>query len=38
VAKPGEEWDYEKWMRARHAELGKKAGYAYAEGFKRIVV
>jgi LmbE family N-acetylglucosaminyl deacetylase len=38
VAKPGEEWDYEKWMRVRHAEAGKKAGYQYAESFKRIVV
>ena len=37
VAKPGAAWDFEPWMRQRAAELGEKAGYAYAEGFKRIV-
>jgi hypothetical protein len=25
-------------MRRRHREIGKKAGYTYAEGFKRIKV
>jgi LmbE family N-acetylglucosaminyl deacetylase len=38
VAKPGQEWDYEKFMRRRHREVGKKAGYTYAESFKRIKV
>src|SRR6267143_3606969 len=38
VAKPGAEWDYEKFMRKRHREVGKKAGYTYAESFKRIKV
>jgi LmbE family N-acetylglucosaminyl deacetylase len=38
VAKPGQEWDFEKFMRRRHRELGKKAGYGYAESFKRIKV
>jgi LmbE family N-acetylglucosaminyl deacetylase len=38
VAKPGREWDFEKFMRRRHREVGKKAGYRYAESFKRIKV
>jgi LmbE family N-acetylglucosaminyl deacetylase len=38
VAKPGQEWNYEKFMRKRHREVGKKAGYTYAESFKRIKV
>src|SRR3989442_2158088 len=38
VAKPGREWDFEKVMRKRHREVGKKAGYTYAESFKRIKV
>ena len=38
VAKPGQEWDYEKFMRRRHAQVGKKAGVRYAESFKRIKV
>jgi LmbE family N-acetylglucosaminyl deacetylase len=38
VAKPGREWDFEKFMRRRHREVGKKAGYTYAEAFKRIKV
>jgi LmbE family N-acetylglucosaminyl deacetylase len=38
VAKPGREWDFEKFMRKRHREVGKKAGYPYAESFKRITV
>jgi LmbE family N-acetylglucosaminyl deacetylase len=38
VAKPGQEWDFEKFMRKRHAQTGKKAGYKYAESFKRITV
>jgi LmbE family N-acetylglucosaminyl deacetylase len=38
VAKPGREWDFEKFMRKRHREVGKKAGYSYAESFKRIKV
>jgi LmbE family N-acetylglucosaminyl deacetylase len=38
VAKPGREWDFEKFMRRRHREVGKKAGYKFAESFKRIKV
>jgi LmbE family N-acetylglucosaminyl deacetylase len=38
VAKPGQEWDYEKFMRKRHREIGKKGGFRYAESFKRIKV
>jgi LmbE family N-acetylglucosaminyl deacetylase len=38
VAKPGREWDFEKFMRKRHREVGKKAGFRYAESFKRITV
>ncbi|MGH7763931.1 MAG: PIG-L deacetylase family protein, partial [Candidatus Dormibacteraceae bacterium] len=38
VAKPGREWDFEKFMRKRHAEVGKKGGYRYAESFKKITV
>ncbi len=38
VAKPGREWDFEKFMRKRHREIGKPAGYKYAESFKRITV
>jgi LmbE family N-acetylglucosaminyl deacetylase len=38
VAKPGLEWDFEKWIRKRHREVGKKNGYRYAESFKRIKV
>ena len=38
VAKPGAEWDYEKFMRRRHREIGKKAGFTFAESFKRIRV
>jgi LmbE family N-acetylglucosaminyl deacetylase len=38
VAKPGREWDFEKFMRKRHAEVGKRGGYRYAESFKRITV
>jgi len=38
VAKPGLEWDYEKWIRKRHREVGKKNGYRYAESYKRIKV
>jgi len=38
VAKPGQEWDFEKWMRKRGRDIGKKAGYQYAESFKRIKV
>jgi LmbE family N-acetylglucosaminyl deacetylase len=38
VAKPGREWDFEKFMRKRHAEVGKKGGYRFAESFKRITV
>ncbi|HXC79927.1 MAG TPA: PIG-L deacetylase family protein [Candidatus Acidoferrum sp.] len=36
VAKPGAAWDFEKFMRKRHRDVGKKAGYTYAESFKRI--
>jgi LmbE family N-acetylglucosaminyl deacetylase len=38
VAKPGREWDVDKWMRKRHAEVGKRGGYRFAESFKRITV
>jgi LmbE family N-acetylglucosaminyl deacetylase len=38
VAKPGQEWDYEKMLRKRHRDIGKKGGYRYAESFKRIKV
>jgi len=38
VAKPGQAWDFEKFMRKRHREVGKKAGFRYAESFKRITV
>jgi len=38
VAKPGQEWDFEKFMRKRHREVGKKGGYRYAESFKRITI
>src|SRR6202171_3603279 len=38
VAKPGRKWDFEKFMRKRHREGGQKAGYKYAESFKRITV
>ena len=38
VAKPGQEWDFEKFMRKRHGQVGKKGGYRYAEAFKRITV
>ena len=38
VAKPGQEWDVDKWVRQRHAAIGKKAGVRYAESFKRIKV
>jgi LmbE family N-acetylglucosaminyl deacetylase len=38
VAKPGQEWDFEKFMRKRLREVGKKAGYRYAESFKRITL
>src|SRR5215831_11033786 len=36
VAKPGQEWNFEKFMRKRSSDIGKKAGYKYAESFKRI--
>jgi LmbE family N-acetylglucosaminyl deacetylase len=36
VSKPGQAWDFEKFMRKRHREVGKKAGFRYAESFKRI--
>ena len=38
VAKPGREWDFEKFMRNRHREVGKRGGFRYAESFKRITV
>ena len=38
VAKPGRTWDFEKFMRKRSHDVGKKAGYQYAESFKRITV
>ena len=38
VAKPGRTWDFEKFVRKRSSDVGKKAGYKYAESFKRITV
>ena len=38
VAKPGAEWDVDKWVRKRNRDIGKKGGYRYAESFKRITV
>lgn len=38
VAKPGQEWDFEKFMRKRHRDVGKRGGFRYAESFKRITV
>jgi LmbE family N-acetylglucosaminyl deacetylase len=38
VAKPGNEWDIDKWIRKRSRDIGKKPGYRYAESFKRIKV
>jgi len=38
VAKPGREWDFEKFMRKRHREVGRRGGFRYAESFKRITV
>jgi len=38
VAKPGREWDFEKFMRKRHRDIGKKAGFRFAESFKSIKI
>src|SRR5215471_9529903 len=38
IAKPGRTWDFEKFMRKRSRDIGKKGGYKYAESFKRIKV
>jgi LmbE family N-acetylglucosaminyl deacetylase len=38
VAKPGQEWDFEKFMRKRHRDVGRRGGYRYAESFKRITL
>ena len=38
LAKPGREFDFEKFMRKRHRDIGKKGGYRFAESFKRIKV
>ena len=38
VAKPGREFDFVKFMRKRHRDVGKRGGYQYAESFKRISV
>ena len=35
---PGRDPEFVKWMRKRHRDIGKKAGYRYAESFKRITV
>ncbi|MGD8966661.1 MAG: PIG-L deacetylase family protein [Anaerolineae bacterium] len=32
------DWDPEPWIRARHAEIGRKAGCAYAEPFRRMTL
>src|SRR5258708_16916950 len=31
VAKPGQEWDFEKFMRKRHRAVGKTAAYPHSE-------
>jgi len=36
--KPGQSWNVAKVVRQRQAAIGKKAGFRYAEGFKRIEV
>ena len=36
VAKPGQEWEFEKFIRERMAEAGKKIGAEAAESFKKI--
>ena len=39
VAKPGQEpMDVEKWISERMRTVGEKAGYEFAEGFRRLVV
>ena len=38
VAKPGRTFDFEKFMRKRSRDIGKRGGYQYAESFKRITV
>src|SRR5256886_3412516 len=38
VAKPGQEWDIDKWVRKRHRDIVKKVGDLYAEQFTRIKV
>lgn len=38
IAKPGRTWDFEKFMRKRSRDIGKRGGYRYAESFKRITV
>src|SRR5215471_1593071 len=38
IAKPGRTWDFEKFMRKRSRDIGKKGGYKYAESFKSIKV
>ncbi len=38
VSKPGQEWDVDKWVTKRHRDIGKKAGFRYAESFKSIKV
>ena len=38
VAKPGQAWDFEKFMRKRHADIGKRGGYRFAESFKKISI
>lgn len=38
VAKPGAEWDIDKWVTKRSRDIGKRAGYRYAEAFKQIKV
>jgi LmbE family N-acetylglucosaminyl deacetylase len=39
VEKPGQSADdVDKWVRERMRQVGEKAGYEYAEGFRRIVI
>jgi LmbE family N-acetylglucosaminyl deacetylase len=38
VAQPGRVFDFEKWMRKRSRDVGKRGGFRYAESFKRITV
>jgi LmbE family N-acetylglucosaminyl deacetylase len=32
------DWDPEPWIRQRHADIGERAGCAYAESFRRMIL